>query len=240
MNINIQDIVNVKIKDMEDRKVIEKTIEDTLEKTIIKAVIDAFDGYALKRDIEKKLEDQVSKVVSEIGFTAYNSFIAEKVKAITEGILHADISEKIQKTFDSILVVKRDSIKLSEIFETYREWICEDLDESEKYDLENFYVKFEKESNYSWYNIELGKEKPEKYCSGRDTVKFTLHESYNDKKVGWISDSIINGDKLKEKLKIGRLSSFEALIVNLTYNETPIKIDIDDEDDIDTSFDIDN
>lgn len=39
-------------------------------------------------------------------------------------------------------------------------------------------------------------------------------------------------------LKLGYRSEFENLLANLMYNKTTIEIDIEDEDDIDTSFDI--
>lgn len=45
MKIDIQEIVNLKIKAMEENKVVEKTIQDTLEKTIINAITSALDSY---------------------------------------------------------------------------------------------------------------------------------------------------------------------------------------------------
>ena len=56
MNINIGEIVNNKIKEMEEKKVIETLIAETTEKSVTKAITDAIDGYTIKRIIEKKVE----------------------------------------------------------------------------------------------------------------------------------------------------------------------------------------
>lgn len=48
----------------------------------------------------------------------------------------------------------------------------------------------------------------------------------------------LDGENVDNSLKLGYRSEFENLLVNLMYNETVIEIDVEDEDDIDTSFDI--
>lgn len=241
MKIDIQEIINNKIKDMEEKKTIEKTIEDTIEKTIVKAITDALDGYSLRRDIEDKISKEVSSVVADIGFTAYNSFISEKVKAITEGVCREDIAAKIQKTFDEMLVVKRDSVKLSEICDKYRDWICAETEEPEKYELEKFYAEIE-ESKYGWLTFKFAKEEPTYGRRSADnSIEFTVHKNNDDEGTGWIGTSTvyIEGDSINEKLKFGRMSDVELLLINIAYNKTPIIIDIEDEDDIDNYFDID-
>ncbi|KEH93242.1 hypothetical protein [Clostridium botulinum] len=239
MKIDIQEIVNSKIKDMEEKKIVEKTIEDTLEKTIIQAVTNALDGYKLRNLIEDKVGKEVSEVVSQIGFTAYNGFIAEKVKQITEDVCNKDISDKIQKTFNEILIVKRDNVKLSEICEKYREHICEVVDESEKYDLEDFYVSVENgKAPYNWITFKFAKEKNKYRSYGDQEIEFTVHRN-EDGKTGWIGTVYIDGHNLQESMDFGTMSDIERLIVNIAYNKTPIIIDIEDEDDIDNSFDID-
>jgi len=240
MKIDIQEIINEKIKDMEDKRVVEKTIQETLEKSIVNAITSAMDGYSLKRNIEEKITKEVSSVVADIGFTAYNSFIAEKVKMITEGICQKDIADKIQKTFNEILVIKRDNIKLSEICDKYREWICNDVEEPEKYNLENYYVNIE-EGDYGWLTFKFGREKPSSYSrrSNENSIEFTVHKNHDNKKMGWISSVYIDGYNLDNKLNFGRMSEIELLLVNISYNKTPVEIDIESEDDIDSSFDID-
>ncbi|MEL7654638.1 MAG: hypothetical protein AAGU75_01875 [Bacillota bacterium] len=57
--------------------------------------------------------------------------------------------------------------------------------------------------------------------------------------MGWIGSVYIDGHGIDNKLNFGRMSEIEALLVNLTYNKTPIIIDVESEDDLDTSFYID-
>ncbi len=241
MNLNIQEIVDNKIKALNDNGTIKAAIEKTIEETMLKAITDALGDYSLRRSIEKQVSEQVSSVVADIGFTAYNSFIAEKVKQITEEVCRADVAAKIQKTFDEMLVVKRDNIKLSEIFKQYRNWVCEEVDDSEKYSLEHFYVKFELNEKYDWYNVELAQEEPKDRYSrySSDVISFTLHKKHNEPGMGYISSTYLDGRNIKDKFRFRNLSDIEVLLINLTYNETPIIIDIESEDDIDTSYDVD-
>jgi hypothetical protein len=241
LNINIQEIVDNKLKSLNDDGTIKTAIEKTIETTMLKAITDALGDYSLRRSIEEQVSKEVSTVVADIGFTAYNSFIAEKVKQITEGVCRVDIAEKIQKAFDEMLVMKHESIKLSEIFEKYREWVCSEVDEPDKYSLERFHVKFEEDEKYRWFDIELAKEKPEsRYSHSSDMIRFTLHRKHGTKDMGYIGNSYIDGSCIKENFKFGHMSDIELLLVNLTYNQTPIIIDIESEDDIDISYDVDN
>lgn len=242
MKIDIQEIINTKIKDMEEKKVVEKCIEETIEKTVIKAVTSAIDGYTIERLIKDKVEKEVSEVVSAIGFTAYNGFIAEKIKKIVEDTCNADISEKIEKTFNEILINKRENVKLSEICEKYRNYICEAADEDEKYSLEHFYVNIEaKEYPYNWLTFTFAKEKPSSYHSyGNEEVEFTVHRDRDGENKGTISTVYLDGKSINDTFKFGGMSEIELLLVNLSYNKTPIIIDVESEDDIDNYFDIDN
>jgi len=241
MNLNIQEIVDNKIKALNDNGTIKVAIEKTIEETMLKAITDALGDYSLRRSIEKQVSEQVSSIVADIGFTAYNSFIAEKVKRITEEVCRADVAAKIQKTFDEMLIVKRDSIKLSEIFKQYREWICKEVDDSEKYNLEYFYVKFELNEKYDWYDVELAQEEPKDRYSrhSSDVISFVLHKKHKEPGIGYISSTYLDGCNIKDKFRFRYLSDIETLLINLTYNETPIIIDIESEDDIDSSYDVD-
>jgi hypothetical protein len=135
MELNIQAIADEKIKAMHESGQIKEAIESGIEKTILKGIDDALDGYQMRRDIQDSVSKGVSFVLKDLDFTSYNGFIAKKVKQLTQGILRDDVSKKLQATFQNIFIVKRDKIKLSEILDAYRKWICEDTDEAEKYDL---------------------------------------------------------------------------------------------------------
>lgn len=231
MIINIGELVNNKIKELEEGKKIEKAIEETLEKTILSAVKDAINSYELKRNIGDKLKKQVSELAKTVGFEGYNTFVAEKMKQIIDGTCKKDLEEKIQESFNNLLITKRDSIKLSEIFEAFREWISEDLEEREKYG-EGFYVSLNK-SSHGWYNVVLAEKEPAIY-SEIDVTKFTVHIDRDGN--GLIGCLYLNGDNVEKSIPFGYLNKFESLIINLKYNKTPIIIDVEDEDDIDASY----
>ncbi|HYF75277.1 MAG TPA: hypothetical protein VD757_01710 [Candidatus Nitrosocosmicus sp.] len=241
MNINIQEIVDNKIKSLNDDGTIKNAIEKTIETTMLKSITDALGDYSLRRSIQDQVEKEVSAVVKGIGFTAYNSFIAEKVKQITEEVCRQDIAQKIQEVFNNILVIKRESAKLSEICKAYRDWICEEVEESEKYSLERFHVSIEeKEYPYDWLTFKFDKEKSSRYRSDSDeAIEFTVHRNYKDKNMGTIGTLYIGGYSTDKTLCFRNMSKIEALLLNFKYNNTPIEIDIESEDDIDNSFDVD-
>lgn len=221
---------------MEENKVVENLIAETIEKSVVKAVSEAIDGYTIKRTIEKKVEKEVCDIVNDIGFTAYNTFIANKVKDITEGTIRKDLEDKIQGTLNGILLNKKENIKLSDLFEMYRDHLNSDTDEHEKYELENFVVEIE-DNDRGWITYKLSKEKS-KYSWDKFDIEFIIHENYNDESNGTMWKVKLDGENVDNSLKLGYRSEFENLLVNLMYNETVIEIDIEDEDDIDTSFDI--
>lgn len=169
MNINIGEIVNNKIKEIEENKVVENLIAETIEKSVVKAVSEAIDGYTIKRTIENKVEKEVCDIVNDIGFTAYNTFIANKVKDIIEGTIRKDLEDKIQGTLNGILLNKKENIKLSDLFEMYREYLNSTTDEHEKYELENFVVEIE-DNNRGLITYKLSKEKS-KYSWGEFDIE---------------------------------------------------------------------
>ena len=235
MNINICEIVNNKIKEMEENKVVENLISETIEKSVTKAITDAIGGWTIQREIEKKVETGVCEIVNDIGFTAYNTFIANKVKDITEGVVRKDLEDKIQDTLNGVLLNKKENIKLSDLFEIYRDHLNNKLDEPEKYELENFIVEVE-DNDRGWITYKLSEEKP-KYWDKFD-IEFIIHENYDDESNGTIWKVKFDGEEIDNSLKLGYRSEFENLLINLMYNKTNIEIDIEDEDDIDTSFNI--
>lgn len=234
MIINISELVNNKIKELEESKKIEETITNTLEKTILSAVEDAMGSYEIRRIVKSNLTEQISTIISDIGLEGYNTFIAEKLKQIIDGTCKKDIEQKIQETFKNLLIVKREKIKLSEIFSTYREWISENLDDDEK-SCCGFYASFDK-SSYGWYHIVLAKEEPtfSKCDFFLCSIRFTVHINRDGE--GWIGSLYLNDENVEESMPFGYLNDVESLLINLKYNKTPIIIDIEDEDDIDTSY----
>ena len=247
MSLDINKIAQAKITEMEQNGDIKNHIEEKLQKLILDSVTSALNGYDVQKKIKEKIESQISPCLDAMDFTAYNSFICEKVKQITEEYLKEDIANKISNTFEKIFMQKRESIKLSEIFKSYREWLIGDLEEDERYELNNeFYASMEDDKDY-WLECSVSKEKPTNssiYPVNRKDIYtcdfgFRVHKKYNENGVGYIGLVYFEGSSVKDVLKITSYNKFQSLLLNLYYNKTPVILDIEDESNIDTSLGLD-
>ncbi len=247
MSIDINKIVQAKISDMEESGEIKKHLEEKVEALILDSVSYALDDYNLKRKIREKVEQQISPCMDTLNFSGYNSFICQKIKQISEDYLSEDISLKVVDMFEKMFVHKRESIKLSEIFEAYREWITDHLDDDEKYELDNeFYASVNIDNSCAYFiDCALSETEPEKTYTNLDRKDIYAADygfsisKYTTDENGRIFSVYFNGNKIKDFLKVASYNEFETLLLNLYYNETPIIIDIDNTGDIDTSLGLD-
>ena len=97
MNIDIGKIINDKLEKMKKERVIENKIEEVVEKTILSVITENLSSYSFKNEISKQLEQSIHDVVGDIGLSAYNGFIAEKVKEIVSQEYERDLVEKISE-----------------------------------------------------------------------------------------------------------------------------------------------
>lgn len=241
MEINISEIVNSKIKELEESKIIEQQIGDSIEKTIVQAVKDACEDYRFKRDIEDKIKNEVSAVAANIGFTGYNTFIAETFKSLIDDVLKKDVQDKIMNTFNKIFVNKIDNIKLSEVTDRYIE-LMNYLDEDEKQEAEDghFYVNFEEDDDsdgsFKHLNVTFALKSQNKgygrYSSsyGSDDNKLEMRlMSYKDESYT-ITSVKYEGHDLSKMEELRSMSDFEALLASLYFNKTKIDVDINEDD----------
>lgn len=241
MNIDVSQIIADKLAQLEADGTIKRKIEEALEKSIMSAISSELESYSFRSSIQEQLKASVSTIAGDIGLSAYNGYIAEKCKAIVQNLFTTDISERVEKSLNDIMFTKYENIKLSDIFKQYRKWVLEHTDESDKYEREKFTHVLEVEEDGSWTSyrckfadhilegIGYGKEKPE--------IEI-LFQVYRERKEAHISTLYLNGHYMKDSFKVGRLTDFEAFILNLYYNETKIILDEEDVDE-DPYFDID-
>lgn len=240
MNINVSEIIDEKLKELEENKVIENVIRDTIEKTITKTFIDALGGWEFRRDLEKKINEEVMKVANNIDFQTYNSFMLDSMKQIINGVCREDLCKKAADAFKDMFLCQTEEIKLSTIYKMYRKIACDSVEESDKWDRaeDGWHCKFDN-TEHSWIECELDYEEGT-YMYRRDCrIAFTVHRDWKDKKRGSICSLYLDGKNINEKFKLGSLNDVELLLVQATLNKIPIVIDIEDEDDIDNSFDVD-
>lgn len=238
MNIDFTEVINNKLQEMAENRVIEKQIEETVEKTITDAVRSALGSYSFKSKLEKMMSEQVSTIVESIGFTGYNQYIADTLNNIVNNVLKEDIKQKIAGAFDTIFLKKLESVKLSEIVNRYRETLLDSLDDDEKYDHDNVFYAYIDESgdgSFSHITVTLGLEKgyrsDDEYCLELRLMK------YKDEDYG-VTSVTYGGNDLKELSKIRYISDFEAFAAGLYFNKTKIEVDINERD-IDTSLGLD-
>ena len=241
MEIDVSKIVADKLEQLNNDGVIQKKIEESLEKSIMEAITSELSSYQFRRGISEQVAKSVHSVAADCGFSAYNGFIAEKVKSIVQDMFTADISQKVQDALNDVMLKKHENIKLSDIFNRYREWVWKNTEESDKYERQNYTGELNVEENGSFTryicrfadhtleNVSYYKEKPE------IEVRFLV---YRDKQADKITSLFLDGRNLEGSVRLGHLTEFEAFLVNLYYNGTEIIIDTDDVDDSDY-FDID-
>ena len=240
MNIDISQIVANKLAQMEEEGTIQRKIEETLEKTVLDAISSELNSFSLKCDIQKQVKESVSKIAADCGFSAYNGFIAQTVKNILQQQYTQDITERVQKALDTMLLQRHENVRLSDIFTQYRKWVLEATDY--ECDRETFTMDLEikRDGGFTWYTCRFA-DRPIEYSvyGSRENPDIEMQLlAWENKKEGAINHLYINGHELKETIKIGVLSDFEAFLVNLYYTETPIILDPEDVPD-NNYFDID-
>lgn len=228
MNMDVTAIVEAKLAKMEEDGTIQRKIEEALEKSILAAITSELEGYSFRRSIEEQLKESTSGVAAKCGLSSYNGFIAEKAAQIVRAMYTEDFAEKVKKALSDVLLVKYEGIKLSDIFARYRDWVCRTTEESEKYERQEFTAKLETSESglFTSYTITFSDEPLENKYSwdkhGDIQIRFYV---YGDKEADSISSLWLNGYNVKETVALGYLTEFQAFLVNLYYNDTPIILD---------------
>lgn len=237
MNIDISGIIEAKLTQMEADGIIRKKIEAALEKSILDAVSEEIGSYRFTQAIREQMRTAVAGVAEQSGLSAYNGFIAEKVRQIVQDAATDDLTAKLQTALEGVLLKKHEGVKLSDIFKRYHAWVCEHTDEGDKYDRERYTAELvvEESGNWTRYDARFADRpdanKPYSFDSD-DRPDIDLHFSiYGHEEKARIGVLQLNGSYIDRQLRIGTLSEFEAFLVNLYYNQTEILVDMEDADD---------
>lgn len=229
MNIDFNQVVQQKLAQMEAEGVIQKKIEDALEKSIMDAIDSQLGGYSFKSALGKQMEDGISWVAKDCGLTAYNGFIADKVKAILSGIVSDDLGKKVEAAVSGVLVQRYEGIKLSDIFKRYREHVMDSTEDSKKYDQQEFTMTLEINEGYTgsftYYDCKFSPES-EYDEDDYDSVKVRFSQ-YRNEQTASIGSLTIGGLDMSKTLKFGYLDPFDQFLVNLFLNKTEIILDAD-------------
>lgn len=233
--LNIQEITNARIAELHESGAIKKQIEDGIDKTIKSAIDDAVSSYSFKREIEEKVAKELSVVANTIGFDGYTKHLTQKLNSIINKYAKDDLAKKIEKEFSSIYLDKRESIKLSEIFEAYKEYLQNKLDCEEQRDWGGIRLECERDG-YLCYKIGSPRLSSIRYGSNKyDSDKefqFCLFGVNNEKKTAKIGSVYLDNEIINKELIKRYLTDFEMLILNIMYNDTDVVIDCDEDYDL--------
>ena len=201
----------------------------------------ALSSYHFRSQIEKQIDDTVGGIAGNCGLSAYNGFIAQKAAEIVQNMYNNDISEKVKRALGETLVQDYSGIKLSEIFDKYREWVKEHTEESGQYEYEQFTCRLEQKDDGLWQNLTCKfADHPiedSSYRKERGEIEIRFYRYKEAEKVR-ISGLWLNDHDMRQSIRIGTLTSFESFLVNLYYNKTEVEMDVENVDE-DNYYDID-
>lgn len=224
MNIDVDAIIGEKLRQLDEDGVIRKAIEDALEKSLLSAVTEAINGYKIKREIQEKVEKQISGVVTSLDFSSYNAIMIQKMRELINAYAGDDVAKKVTEMLESLFVSKRESIKLSEIFESYRKYIIADMDYNDHSGGDEFLADCDTTKAH-WVKVRFDKDID---CIGEKEISFRLYGGYGDNDPYCITSLRFDGTPVDCKDHLGYLSDVEQLLVQCYYNKTPVIIDEDE------------
>ena len=223
--LDLKTIINNKITNMLENKVIQEKIEKTIEDVLLRTITDSISNYDIRNILEKKMKDDVSECVKDLDLTGYTNKIIQQIGQIIEKEQNKDLSDKILQEYNSLFVSKKDKITEQQIIDAYEEYIKETQDNY--YDKTIYYdVKVEQRYYSEWVEIKLSlnEDFDDSYFS--ETYRITITNDINNKDFFYITSIYENGDFYKDltkRLKSGVINSFEKLLINAFYNKTPIE-----------------
>ena len=115
----IQEIVNLKIQSMIDENIIQKTIEDNVEKAISEAISTQFRSYgSITKQIEEAIEQGLKINVTDMPFEVYNQQMLVAVKTKLGNLFAADASNKFMAEIEKTLSPTPSEMSAKELVES--------------------------------------------------------------------------------------------------------------------------
>lgn len=226
MEIDFSSIVQKKLEQMNQDGTIERMIQEDLEKSIQRCIDATIGGYALQEMIQKEMKNWISSDAKLLGLEAYNGLVANRAKAIVEGVLNDDVSKKISASLEDILVMRHDGIKLSEIVKGYRDFVKSDTDPDDAERYESFCSEVEVRPDGIFTHVELrfGPER-EWDADGDESILVRLNQYREEPASIYLLEC--GGVDMKKAIQLRYLNEFQRMMMNLLLNETEIIMDYD-------------
>ena len=226
MELNISDILSEKLAQMERDGVIKRKIEESLEKTVLSAISSELESYSLRQQIAAQVREHIGGVAEQLGLSAYNGFIAERVRGIVRDLYTEDFAEKAQKALTDTLLQKHEHVKLSEIFKAYRKWVNEFVDSDDQRERGRFTADLSVREDGYWTRVVCRfAEEPDREDSPDAEIRFFVWMNEEKDKINVL---YLDGHDMKSTVRIGALNEFERFVANLYFNGTEVEMDIGD------------
>jgi len=215
-----------------EKGIIEKVIAAKLEECIASSIKDMF-GW--NGEIKKVIEDKIKGVmVPYLEKYDYSAYIVKLDNVLVDVLKNTSIdNKKLLTNFKELMVVneKTKSIKVSDLFDKWKERVAKEVDTSElevsyddgvSYEMVEISLEFEEDSSRSWSSFEHGT----LYFECEKDEKMNLEIKINR----WTSDSnkkewSISGKSVQDINSLRHLDDFELFLIKLNQDGTKIELD---------------
>ncbi|GCD13176.1 hypothetical protein [Clostridium tagluense] len=225
---SIKDIISIKLEDGS----IEKMVSEQLEKGVLKALDNLFGSYG---DVTKVIEKEIKSVmIPYLENYDYSEYITKLDSVLVEVLKSAAADNKnILVNFKELMTNdEMKTIKASEIYEKWMEYVAENVDTSElevEYDCDVSYenvdvsLSFDEDDNKSWGSFSYATLTFE--CEKDEKMNFEIKLSkYNERKnSSW--DISYESKHIHDIRSLKHLNEMEIFLMKLSQNYTKIEID---------------
>jgi len=240
--LDINKIVNDKVKSILESGDIEKSIEDAVETSVKKALTDKFECYTFTRELEKKFSTFVDPVLSELDFSSYAGIVKSRMLSVINSVLDKNIADQVESLEKSLFKINNDPIKVTSILDEFKEE-CRDDDCCSQDDFDLDIEVEDSGDSFKYVIVNFSKEREEKKLFSSYSTTKTYENSIRLMKykeepytISWVTlegDRYSTGDSIK---RIAHLSQHQRTILNAFFSNRVIDVDIEDAGDFDTSF----
>ena len=234
--VNIENSIQDCISKELEKGIIEKVISEKLQECIGSAIKDMFSwNGALKNVIEEKVK---SVMVPYLENYDYSEYILKLDSVLTEVLKNTALdNKKLLENFKDLMVPQKiEKIKVSEIFEKWKEHVAADVDTDDleidyddrvKYSPVEVTLEVEHEEDRSWSSFKYAKIVFE--CEHDEKMNFELRiDRWQDRKEKtWGLSYHVSRDLNSLRY----LSKFEIFIMQLAKSGTKIELDTEFEND---------
>lgn len=124
--MDIEKIINDKVKELVDSKAIENTITSSIEKTILDETKRIFSGYDFSHVIRELIKRQIGNIAETIKLNSYNSLITQTIEDLLNNQVQDDLCNKIKTVIEKQFLVTEKEIKLSDVVKAIKDDYCSD------------------------------------------------------------------------------------------------------------------